>query len=73
MRPLRSCLQSEYIGEELGGCPFVSGWNDRVIELDGHFLLLLVPSKMIAGGGCSKPSWRKGARDFSETISVADD
>ena len=45
MRPLRSCLQSEYIGEELGRCPFISGRDDGVIELDSHFLLPLGPVK----------------------------
>ena len=45
MGPLRSCLQSEYIGEEPGGCPFIRGRNDGVIELDSHFLLPLGPVK----------------------------
>src|SRR5260370_15845445 len=28
MRPLRSCLQPEYIGKALGGCPITPGRNN---------------------------------------------
>ena len=34
-------FQSEYVGEEPGGCPLIPGRNDRVVELDSHFLLPL--------------------------------